>query len=141
MVNNVQVGRNWSVYFHPSANAPVSRLWASGDKIGYVDSASYSIDEGTESYFGAGQRWPYGIVPGPMDITVTLDGLWIDSGAQQFFLNQAEISGALTPFWVGVSGTDRALAFSGCQIASLDGDIPAEGWTTLSVELKSKGIL
>ena len=140
MPNTIQVGKDWSVYFHRSTSAAVSRLWASGKKIGFAD-VSYSVDEGTEKYFGAGQRWPYGIVEGPKDITVTLESLWIDSGAQQFFLNQSEVSGALTPFWLGVSGTDRALAFSGCKMNSLDGDLPADGWTMQSMEIGVKGIL
>jgi len=79
-------------------------------------------------------------VVGPKDISVTLDGLWIDSGARAFFMDEVEKTGAQTGFTLGASGTDRAIAFSACKIISFDGDFSADDWLRQTVEIGAKGI-
>lgn len=132
-----QVGKDMTVFVYSGV---FTNLFASGWKAGLVETASWSVDEGVERYYGAGNRLAQAIVPGPKSISLTLDGLYIDSGAQQYFLGQIEITGTNDIFHVGISGTDRAFRFSGCQIESLDQDNSADGWSRLSVDLAAKSV-
>jgi len=134
---SVQTGKDVEVYYH---NGAFADLFASGTLIGLAETATWSMDEGLEEYHGAGKRLPWGIAPGPKSVTLTLEGLWVESGAQKFFMDEIVKSGATNQFHVGISGLDRAFKFSGCYIESLDQDNAADDWSTFSVDLRALGI-
>jgi len=134
---SVQVGKDLVVFFRSGA---FSNLFASGMKVGLVDTATWSVDEGLEEYHGAGQRLPQAIVEGPKSITLSLDGLYLVSGAQEFFLNQIKQSAGSDMFHIALSGIDSAVKFSGCKIESLDQENTADGWSRLSVDIRALGI-
>ena len=141
---SAMTGKDVTIYYYSGAEASLSnanyRLFAHGVAVGFTDEFTYTVDEGTERYFGAGKRLPWGQSAGPKDITITVDGLWIDSGARKFFMDEVERTGSLTTFTLGASGTDRSVVFSGCKIISFDGNFPVGDWLTQSVEIGAKGI-
>jgi hypothetical protein len=116
-------------------NGLYGHKYASGTRIGFVNNLSYTVEENTEVYHGAGRRYGWGIKGGALDVTVSLDGLWLDSGAQRFFLAETERTGALTAFVLGATGTDRGVTFSGCRVGTLDVEFAADGWATQSVDV------
>jgi len=136
-MGNVYVGRDFTLYWATGTDAdPLYRkVFASGTPFGLVNRLTYTVDEGTEAYRGAGRRTPWGIKPGAKEITITLEGLWVDSGIQGFFLNQSKSTGALTSFVLGASGTDTSITFSGCYLTSFEGSIESDGWVTGTIEL------
>jgi len=137
MATIVQVGKDFTVFW--TTGSQMGSLYsgniASGAKVGLVGTLSYTADLGTESYHGAGKREPWGIEGGPIDVTVHLDSLWIDSGAQGFLIDQTEATGGLTSFVLLASGSETKIAFSGCKLDSFDGEFDAEGWATETLDL------
>lgn len=133
----VQVGKDIDVYFASGAdyNGLVGHKFASGIKVGFANIMSYSIEHNVERYMAPGRRYGWGIKGGGIECEIHLEGLWVDSGAQQFFLNESERSGSLTAFAIGGSGTERGVAFSGCRLGSIDVEFDAEGWATESVDI------
>ena len=136
-MSTIQVGRDFTLYWATGADAGAlyRKAFTSGTAIGLVNNLSYTVEEGTESYHGAGKREAWGIKAGAKDITVHLEGLWVDSGIQEFFLDQAKSVVGLTPFALGASGTDKSITFSGCRMSTFDGNIDSEGWATETVDL------
>ena len=134
---SVQVGKDVDIYYATgnSYNGLVAHKFASGTRIGFANNFSYDIDHGVERYMAPGRRYGWGIKAGGLEVTINLEGLWIDSGAQQFFHNEAERSGALTAFALGASGTDKGIAFSGCRLNSANIEFDSEGWCTQTVEI------
>jgi len=133
----VHVGRDFTLYWASGADGDslYRKVFASGTPIGLVNVLGYTQEEGTASYHGAGKREPWGIKAGAKDLTVHLEGLWVDSGIQQFFLNEAKATGALTSFVLGASGVDTSITFSGCRLNTFDANIDSEGWATETVDL------
>lgn len=136
-----QVGKDITVYYATSgathgkyANL-VNHAFASGEAIGFCNIMSYTVEENVEGYMGAGRRYPWGIKAGGLECTVHLEGLWVDSGAQQFFINESARTGALTGFAIGASGTEQGVVFSGCRMGTLDVEFDAEGWCTQTVDI------
>lgn len=134
---SVQVGRDVTLYYATGSKySPLYRhKYASGVAVGFVNNVSYTVEENVEGYYGAGRRIPWGVKPGRKETTVHLEGLWVDSGAIQFFLNQAEISGNVASFGLGVSGTDRGISFSGCRLTTTNIEFDAEGWATTRIDV------
>jgi len=137
----VQVGKDVTVYYatsgttHGVYKSLVNHTFASGEAIGFCNLMSYTVEGNVEVYKGAGRRYGWGIKGGAVECTVHLEGLWVDSGSQQFFINESERSGALTGFAIGASGDDRGTVFSGCRVATLDVEFDAEGWCTETVDI------
>ena len=134
----VQVGKDVTVYYSATtANYAglVNHTFASGQPIGFCNLMSYTVEENVETYKGAGRRYGWGIKGGALEYTVHLEGLWVDSGAQQFFMNEAARSGSLTGFAIGASGTEQGVVFSGCRMGTLDVEFDAEGWCTETVDI------
>ncbi len=133
----VQVGKDVTVYYSTGAKygSLCNHTFASGDAIGFANLMSYTVEENVEVYKGAGRRSGWGIKGGAIECTVHLEGLWVDSGAQQFFINETLKSGALTAFAIGASGTEQGVVFSGCRIGTLDVEFDAEGWCTETVDI------
>lgn len=137
MGNTVQVGRDFTIYYATGSkiHGLFGHKFASGTRIGFLNNLSYTAEHNTEVYHGVGKREGWGIKEGALDVTLHLEGLWIDSGAHTFFLNQSERSGALTAFAIGFSGSDRGLAASGARLGTLDVDISSDGWATKTVDI------
>lgn len=133
----IQVGKDVTVYYSTGAKygSLCGHTFASGDAIGFCNLMSYTVEENVETYKGAGRRYGWGIKGGALEYTVHLEGLWIDSGAQQFFENESERSGALTAFAMGASGAEKGVVFSGCRMGTLDVEFDAEGWCTQTVDI------
>jgi len=133
----VQVGRDVDLYYAigNSIHGLVSHKFGSGIRIGFVNNMTYDIEHNVEKYTAPGRRYGWGIKAGALDVTINLEGLWVDSGAQQLFHNEAEKSGALTAFAIGASGTDKGIAFSGCRMNSVSIEFDSEGWCTQNVEI------
>ena len=127
-MSTIQVGRDFTLYWATGSDrgSLYSKKFASGTAIGLVNNLSYTVDEGTEAYHGAGKREPWGIKAGAKGLTVHLEGLWVDSGIQAFFLAQAKSTGGLTSFALGASGTDKSITFSGCRLNTFDANIESE---------------
>jgi hypothetical protein len=141
---SVQVGQDFNVYYTSTAadiNGLVGHKFASGTLIGFVNNLSYTVEHNVEGYGGVGKREPWGIKEGAYGVTINLEGLWIDSGAQSFFLAQSMVSGALTPFAIAFSGTDKGVAFSGCRVGTFDAEISADGWATSTVDIPAIVVL
>ena len=137
MGTTVQVGQDMVVYWNTGADGRHMysvHKFASGNKVGLVNNLSYTVDEGLDSYHGVGRRFPWGMKGGAIDVTLHLEGLWIDSGAQEFILDQVARTGALLSWNIGFSGTEKGVVFSGCRIASFDANFDADGWATQTVD-------
>jgi len=136
-MSTVQVGRDFTLYWATGSDmgALYKKTFSSGTAIGLVNNLSYTVEEGTEVYHGAGKREAWGIKAGAKDVTVHLEGLWVDSGIQKFFLNEIKSSGNLTSFVLGASGTDKSITFSGCRLGTFDANIDADGWATETIDL------
>jgi hypothetical protein len=134
---SVQVGRDFTVYYATGGDAHglYEHDFASGIQIGHVNLLSYTAEQNVEVYHGVGKREGWGIKAGAYDVTAHLEGLWIDSGAVQFFIGETTDTGALTSFAIGFSGTDRGMTFSGCRVGTFDAEINAEGWATATVDI------
>lgn len=137
-----QVGQDFTIFWATGTEGAYlyGGGYTSGAQVGLVGTLSYSVDPGTEAYHGAGKREPWGIRSGPLDITVHLENLWIDSGVQGFLMDQAEATGALVSFALLASGSETKIAFSGCKLDSFDGEFDAEGWATETVDLLAMGL-
>ena len=133
----VQVGRDVDVYFATGSDyhGLVAHKFGSGIKVGFANNFTYDIDHGTEVYMAPGRRYGWGIKAGGIEVTVHLEGLWVDSGAQQFFHAQGQRSGSLTAFAIGATGTEQGVAFSGCRLSTLGVEFDAEGWCTQDVDI------
>ena len=140
---SVQVGQDFDVYWATGSKQAslVGHVFASGDKVGFVNLLSYTVEHNVEGYHGTGKREPWGMKAGAYDVTAHLEGLWIDSGAQSFFLGQQSETGALTTFCIGFSGSDKGLAFSGCRTGTIDAEITADGWATNTVDVPAIVVL
>jgi len=134
---SVQTGKDVLVYYYTGNFAS---LLASGTLVGLAESANWSIDEGLEEYHGAGKRLPWGIAPGPKSITLTIEGLWVNSNIQKTVIDEIVKSGSVNPFHIAISGRERAFRFSGCYIESVDQENAADGWSTISMDLRALGI-
>lgn len=134
---SVQVGQDFDVYWATGTkiNGLVGHKFASGTKIGFVNNLSYTIEHNVEGYQGVGKREPWGMKAGAYGVTMSLEGLWIDSGAQSFYLAQTLVTGALTVFSIAFSGTDKGVSFSGCRVGTYDAEISADGWATNTVDI------
>lgn len=132
-----QVGQDLTVYYATGGEIAsfVNHQFASGSKIGLVNLMSYTAEHNVEVYYGAGKREGWGIKAGQYSLTAHLEGLWIDSGAQKFFLGEAEKTGALTAFALGASGTEKGIVFSGCRQGTFDAEFSADGWATQTVDI------
>ena len=138
MVITLQVGKDVDIYYASDAakyTGIMNHHYTSGVRIGFANNLTYSIEQNAEAYFAPGRRTPWGIKAGRYECTINIEGLWIDSGAQAFFLKQTLATGALTAFAMGASGTDQAVSFSGCRISSGEVEFDAEGWATNSFEM------
>lgn len=137
MGTKVQVGRDLTVYYQTGAKIAnvVNHAFGSGIKVGLVNNLSYTIEHNVEVYHGAGKREGWGIKAGALDVTAHLDGLWIDSGAHQFFINESKKSGALMAFGLAFSGTERGIVFSGCRMGTFDVTFAADGWATDGIDI------
>jgi len=133
----IQVGKDVNVYFASGTNyhGLAAHTFASGTIIGFANNFTYDIDHGTEVYMAPGRRYGWGIKGGGIEVTLHLDGLWVDSGAQQFFHNEAERTGSLTAFAIGATGSDKGICFSGCRLSSLGVEFDSEGWCTQTVDI------
>jgi len=133
----VQVGKDVDIYYATGTkyHGLAAHYFGSGIRIGFANNVSYDINHNVETYRAPGRRYGWGIKAGGIEVTVNLEGLWVDSGAQQFFHNQAEKTGSLTAFAIGASGTDKGIAFSGCRMGSLGVEFDSEGWCTQTVEI------
>ena len=133
----VQVGRDITIYYATGAKygSLYRHKFASGSAIGFANLLSYTVEENVEGYKGVGRRIPYIMKPGAKETTIHLEGLWVDSGAMQLFLNQAEISGNVISFAMGASGTDRGVGMSGCRLTTTNIEFNAEGWATAKVDI------
>ena len=133
----VQVGRDINVYFASGSkyHGLAVHKFASGYRIGFANNFSYSVEENVEVYHAPGKREGWGIKPGAYDVTVSLEGLWVDSGAQKFFLAEAKNTGALTAFAMGVTGTAKGVTFSGCRMGTHNAEFTADGWATETVDI------
>jgi len=134
---SVQVGQDFDVYYARSGaiDSLINHKFASGVKIGFVNNLSYTVEHNVEGYAGVGKREPWGMKAGAYGVTMNLEGLWIDSGAQAFFLAQSVVTGALTTFAIAFSGTDKGVAFSGCRVGTYDAEISADGWATSTLDI------
>jgi len=133
-----QVGKDVTVYYSATTakyGSLCRHTFASGDALGFCNLMSYTAEGSVEVYRGAGRRYGWGIKGGALEYTVHLEGLWVDSGAQQFFINESQRSGALTAFAIGASGTEQGVVFSGCRMGTLDIEFDAEGWCTQTVDI------
>ena len=141
MGNTVQVGRDLDVYYAnvgADITAMVKHIFASAAKIGLVNTLSMTVDHDVQVYHGAGKREGWGIRAGAYDVTAYLEGLWLDSGAQGFFMSQSMgvgATGALTPFAIGFSGLEKGIVFSGCRMNSWELEFDAEGWATNTIDI------
>ena len=137
----VQVGKDVTVYFattgvsHGVYASLAAHKFTDGEALGFCNIMSYTVEQNVETYKGAGRRYGWGIKGGALEYTVHLEGLWVDSGAQQFFINESERSGALSAFALGASGTEQGVVFSGCRMGTLDVEFDAEGWCTETVDI------
>jgi len=133
----VQVGRDFTVYYAEGddIHGLVGHDFASGTQIGLVNVLSYTQEHNVDVYHGVGKREGWGIKAGAYDVSAHLEGLWIDSGALGFFMDQSLVTGALTPFAIAFSGTDRGIAFSGCRLGTYDAEINSDGWATNTVDI------
>jgi hypothetical protein len=102
---------------------------------------SYTINQNVDKYFGLGKREAWGTKEGAYECTAHLEGLWVDSGAQRFFIAQSKATGSLTAFAIGCSGTDRGFAFSGCRVGTFDSEITEDGWATETIDMPAIKIL
>ena len=139
----VQVGRDFDVYWATGSkmHGLCAHVFASGTPIGFVSTLSYTIEQNVDRYFGVGKREAWGTKEGAYEATAHFEGLWIDSGAQRFFLNQSMVTGALTVFAIGCSGTDKGIAFSGCRTGTYDAELSNDGWATTTVDVPAIKIL
>ena len=132
-----QVGADVTVYWATGSDygSLCNHAFGSGTALGCANIMSYTVEEGTEGYYGAGRRYPWGIKGGQIEVTVHLEGLWIDENAWQFWENQAEATGALTAFAIGATGSTKGVVFSGCRLGSFEVEFDAEGWCTETVDI------
>lgn len=139
----VQVGRDFSVYWATGSkiHGLCAHYFASGQAIGFVSNLSYTIEQNVDKYHGLGKREPWGIKEGAYDATAHLEGLWVDSGAQKFFIRQSKATGALTVFAIGCSGSDVGVAFSGCRVGTFDSELTNDGWATETIDIPAIKIL
>jgi len=137
MGNTVQVGRDMTVYYQTGAKIVNlgHHAFASGITVGLVNNLSYTVEHNVEVYHGAGKREGWGIKAGALDVTAHLDGLWLDSGAHQFFIDESAKSGALLAFAIGFSGSDKGVVFSGCRMGTFDVTISSDGWVTDGIDI------
>jgi len=133
----VQVGKDVNIYYATGAqyNGLVAHDFASGIRIGFASNFSYDVEHNVEVYSAPGRRYGWGIKAGKIEVTINLEGLWIDSGAQQFFTNESMKSGSLMAFAIGASGTDQGMVFSGCRFTNIGVEFDAEGWATQAVSI------
>ena len=138
MGTTVQVGRDFGVYWTSGANdvhGLCAHKFASGAKMGLVNVLSYTVEHNTEVYHGAGRRQGWGIKAGAYDLTVHLEGLWLDSGSKAFFQKEVAKTGALAAFAIAFSGTEKGIAFSGCRLGTFEFEVNADGWATETVDI------
>jgi len=144
MGTTVQVGQDFTVYWatgtklHGLVN---SHDFASGMKIGHVNNLSYTVEHNVDVYHAVGKREGWGIKAGAYDVTVDMDGLWIDSGAQGWFLGQSIETGALMAFGIAFSGSEKGIGFSGCRLGTYDAEIASDGWATSTVSVPALVVL
>ena len=132
-----QVGADIIVYWATGTSYGnlVNHAFASGTPIGCCNMMTYSIEENVEAYYGAGKRYAQAMKGGQIEVTVHLEGLWVDSGIQRFFENEAERSGAMTGFAIGATGTGKGVVFSGCRLSTFDVEFDAEGWCSETIDI------
>jgi len=134
----VQVGKDVNIYYATTAGGYTGLMnhkFASGIRIGFASNLSYDVEHNVETYIAPGRRYGWGIKGGAIEVSVNIEGLWVDSGAQQFFANESLKTTALTAFGLGASGTDNGVVFSGCRLTSISVEFDAEGWATQNVEI------
>jgi len=137
MVVVTQVGKDIDIYWATGTQYTglISHKFASGMRIGFANLMSYSVEHNVEKYNAPGRRTPWGQKPGAYDLTIHIEGLWMPTGALNMFQSQSAATGSLKAFALAVSGTNNAIAFSGCQLSTFDVEFDAEGWATETVDI------
>jgi len=102
--------------------------------ITWADSATVEVSTGVEDVRTIGQRQPRAIQPGDIEITGTIEGLWI---------NEDLIDEIKSPTSGGLNlciyvGSDMYVYVTGAYLDGFSFETPRDGWLRRSIDFRAK---
>lgn len=115
---------------------------ADWEEIGCCESVSVDITANLESYYYIGNKTPYAIIPGNLEITGSLSKAWVHVKLLQILIGAHP--GGLTSFnLIFRAGEDASapwIKLTGCRLESGTIDIPQDGWLMEDYDFRAESI-
>jgi len=114
---------------------------ADWEEIGCCESVSVDITANVDSYYFIGNKDPYALMPGNLEITGSLSKAWVHTKLLQILIRAP---GAIEKFnLIFRAGTDTGapwIKLTNCRLESGTIDIPQDGWLMEDYDFRAESI-